>query len=92
MSEKPYHPAKYTDQDIAAIQCVFEGIATKDQQRRAMDWIVNNVCGYYDLSFYPGEGGGRRETDFAEGKRYCAAQIVKMLKLKVGEQNANREK
>lgn len=83
---KPYLPAQYDDADIAAIQALNEGIATEGQQQRALAWIINNVCGYYDLSFHPGDDG-RRDTDFSEGKRFCGAQIVKMLKLKVGVKN-----
>jgi len=83
MSSKPYQPSKYEDADIIAIQALSQGIANEGQQKRAFDWIVNSVSQYYDLSFYPGDGG-RRDTDFAEGKRFVGAQIVKMLKLKTG--------
>lgn len=82
-NEKPYQPAKYTDKEIIAIQALQAGNANEGQQIAALNWIINNVCQYYDLSFYPGEGG-RRDSDFAEGKRYVGAQIVKMMKLKTG--------
>ena len=81
---KSYLPANYTDAEIGAIQALNEGIANEGQQQRALKWIIEEVCAYYDLSYNPGDGG-RRDTDFSEGKRYCGAQIVKMLKLKVGD-------
>lgn len=82
-NSKPYHPPKYQDADILAIQALEQGIANEGQQKRALAWIVNEVSGYYDMSFYPGEEG-RRDTDFAEGKRFVGSHIVKMLKLKTG--------
>lgn len=76
----PWLPADYEIADAAAIQALLRGDATPDQQRRALEWIVNDCSGYYDLSFRPGEGGDR-DTAFAEGKRAVGAQIVKLSKL-----------
>src|SRR3989304_9366757 len=72
----PWRPAKYDVADASAIQALVRGDATPDQQQRAVQWIVNECSGYYDISYRPGEGGDR-ETAFAEGKRAGGAQIVK---------------
>jgi len=76
----PWLPAEYQVADAAAIQALVRGDATPDQQKRAVQWIVNECSGYYDISYRPGEGGDR-ETAFAEGKRAVGAQIVKLSKL-----------
>lgn len=79
-----YSPVEYEIADIAAIQALMNGTANADQQRRALKWIVESAAGYYDLSYRPGEGG-RRDTDFAEGKRFVGAQIVKLSKLSIAK-------
>lgn len=79
--KKPWEQAGYTKRDIVAMQALMEGKADADQQKRALDWIVNNVCKTYDMSYRPDSD---RDTAFAEGKRYCGNQIIHALKLKVG--------
>lgn len=76
----PWVPSDYDIADAAAIQALQRGDATKDQQQRALKWLIEKACGTYDLSYRPGEDG-RRDTDFAEGKRFVGSQIVKMLNL-----------
>jgi hypothetical protein len=73
-------PTPYTDDDIRAIRALAAGNASDSQQIRAMNWIIQQASGYYDLSFRPGVDGARA-TDFAEGKRFVGAQIVKLTKL-----------
>ena len=80
MKSGPHLPVPYGKPEVAAIKALEAGNATPEMQRRALKWIIETVAGYYDLSFRPGEDG-RRETDFAEGKRFVGAQIVKMVKL-----------
>lgn len=88
----PFMFAPYDDRIAIAVTAVVEGNANEGQQKLAIDWIINSVCGYYDISFRPGDGGARL-TDFAEGKRFVAAQIVKMTRLKIGRlQGGNDEK
>lgn len=77
----PWMPADYEIADIAAIQGLARGDATADQQRRALDWIINKAAGTYEMSFHPGAGDGDRDTAFAEGRRFTGNQIVKMLKI-----------
>lgn len=84
MKSGPFVPAPYGKPEIAAIQGLANGTASPDMQRHALRWIIEIASGYYDLSFRPGEDG-RRETDFAEGKRYVGAQIVKMTKLNIAK-------
>jgi hypothetical protein len=78
-SPGPWVPAAYEDEDIRAMRALAAGVASDTQQKRALNWIVNDAAGYYDLSFRPGPDGARA-TDFAEGKRSVGAQIVKLTK------------
>lgn len=76
----PWMPAPYDDNDIRAIRALAAGNASEGQQRHALNWIINVASGYYDLSFRPGIDGARA-TDFAEGRRYVGAQVVKLTKI-----------
>lgn len=76
---RPWFPAPYEDADTYALKAVAKGEATDVQQRRAMNWIINTLCGTYDLSYRPDSD---RDTVFAEGKRHVGMQIVKHINLK----------
>lgn len=77
----PYAPAQYEKADVNAIKAVAEGVADADQQKRAMSFIINNVCRTYDLSYCPGTDGDRN-TAMAEGRRFVGLQLVKFINLK----------
>lgn len=79
---EPWKPADWEPEDAYALQAVMLGRASEDQQRRAMKFIVENICGAYDLSFRPGATGDR-ETVFAEGKRHVALQLIKFATLNI---------
>lgn len=78
MKNKAFHVPKYVAADITAIQQLEHGEASPEMQKRALAWIVNEVCKTYDLSYRPGD---THETTFAEGRRFVGLEIVKMLKL-----------
>lgn len=76
-----WHPPLYEPVDIRAIQALAKGDASEDEQKRALDWIINNAAATYDEPFRPGE------TDvmaYMLGRRSVGLAIVKMVKLKVG--------
>ena len=79
----PWTPSNYDVVDVQAIQALVRGDATADQQQRALRWIIEQAAGTYDQSFWPGGEDGRRNTDFAEGRRFVGNQIVKLTKLNV---------
>lgn len=56
------------------------GRASEDQQRRAMTFIVHQLCGTYDLSYRPTSD---RDTAFAEGKRFVGLQMVKFSRINI---------
>lgn len=74
----PWTPVSYSEKEVRYIQALARGDATPEQQRGALDWIINSVCGTYDLPYYP---ESIRDSDFAQGKRFVGLQLVKMLKI-----------
>ena len=77
---KPWKPVKYTNADLSALQCVTAGIATEEQQRHAMKYIIETLGMTYDSVWFP----DNRESDFASGRRFVGLSLVKMIKLKIG--------
>lgn len=74
----PWMPPDWKPVDISAFQALARGDATADQQKRALDYIIINIAGTYDLSYRPSSD---RDTAFAEGKRFVGLQIVKAVNL-----------
>lgn len=64
---------------VAAVKALGRGEARADQQIAALNFIIEELCRCYDLSFRPDDVGGSRETDFSEGKRFVALQIRRAL-------------
>lgn len=79
-SSLPYAPPDYALADVTAIQALQRGDASPDLQRRALNFIINDLARTYDLSYRP---DSERDTAFAEGKRFVGLQLVKLTKLNV---------
>ncbi|MEL6204116.1 MAG: hypothetical protein AAFR47_02225 [Pseudomonadota bacterium] len=78
-----YRPIALTKADKAtvhAIKALAEGKASGEQQRLAWTFIVERIGAFSDLSYRPGLDG-RRDTDFHEGRRFVAAQMLKIATL-----------
>lgn len=81
LRSKPWIPPAYELADVSALQALEKGTANADQQRRALAWIVNVAAARDEMSYRPGAEDGRRDTDFAEGRRFVGNQVVKLLRL-----------
>lgn len=75
---EPWAPPVPTHSEVAAVKACFEGRATEQQQRDAMAYIVNKACATYEDQFCPGDEG-RRNTDYALGKRRVGLHLVSLL-------------
>lgn len=75
---EPWKPVDYEIEDAGALQAVMLGRASEDQQRRAMKFVVERICGTYDLSY---RSEKPNDTAFAEGKRFVGLQLVKFAVL-----------
>jgi hypothetical protein len=75
---EPWAPPDIHLRDVAAMKALQRGDASAEQQRHALKFIVERVCGTYEEQFCPGEDG-RRATDYALGKRRVGLQLVSLL-------------
>ena len=73
-------PAKWDKPDAAALQALAAGTATAEQQQRALNWIIYDACGTYEMDYRPDP----RDHAFISGKRRVGLQIVTLIKLKLG--------
>ena len=83
----PYEPATYTDADVSAIQALQRGEATPEQQKRALDWVVNQAANTYDLEYRTES----RDHAFCSGRRFVGLQVIKLLKLNLAALNRRRD-
>lgn len=75
---QPYVPPPWEAADVYALQALSRGSAEPHQQKRALDYIIRQLAGTYDMSFRP---TGDRDTVFAEGRRFVGLQLVKLLSI-----------
>lgn len=76
-------PPEYEVADVSALQALGRGEASPDQQKRALKWLIEKAAATYDQCYRPGSEDGRRDTDFAEGRRFVGLQAVKLLRVNI---------
>lgn len=81
-------PPEWELADAAALQAIERGTATPEQQTRALKWIINKAAATYDMSYRPGDP---YDTSFAEGRRFCGLQVVKLLHINLSAMQKGRE-
>ena len=74
---QPHQRPDWLEADAQALRALMRGEATAHQQKRALDFIINEVAATYDMSYRPGDPTA---TAFAEGKRFVGHTIVFLLK------------
>jgi len=68
----------YDKPDVAAFQALERGDATEDQQKRALQWIIESgAMTYQDVYSMSSD----RDTAFMNGRRFVGLRIIKLLKL-----------
>jgi len=85
-AKNPWHPPEYDEETVYAIRAVAEGIANDGQQKlfwRYLMYVTKASEEFADLSYRPDSEGGRRDTDFAEGKRFVGLMLRKLLRAEV---------
>lgn len=71
---EPWAPPLLDLSEVAAIQAVAKGIASADQQRRAMVVIVEKIGLCYEDTYCPGINGAR-DSDFMQGRRRAGTML-----------------
>lgn len=74
--------APFDRRDVAAIKALARGEASKEQQERALMWIVECVARTYADPFVPGDA---RATDYALGCASVGRQIVTLINARLNE-------
>lgn len=75
--ENPLLAPDYTEADVQALRAVADGCGTEDQQKRAIKFIIEDICGAYDFAFRPGPAD--RETNVALGRQRAGQILVYFL-------------
>lgn len=75
--------------DASAIQALFRGDANEAQQKRAINFITNDLCVLPFLAFDP---KNQRNTDFALGRQSVGHEIVRLMRLNVSQFTKETEK
>lgn len=65
----------YTEADVQAIRACVRGDADAEQQKRAIDFIINDICGTYDSPMRSND----KDTYIAGGKQRVGQIIVWFL-------------
>lgn len=76
----PYFRCDWEVADASALQALAAGTADATQQKRALDFVIKRVSGYYDLSYQPGMPDAMA---FMEGRRFTGAKIVELLSISI---------
>lgn len=82
-----WDPAPWEDHHAHAIQALQAGVATPDQQRAALQWIIEGAAGHNDWAYRP---GSERDTAMFLGRQFVAKQIVKLLNLNLSLLKRNK--
>lgn len=75
------NPVNYTKAVVTALQALAGGRASEEQQKKVLDWIINEAAATYDLPFRLGGIDGQRASDFACGRAFVGNRIVHGLKI-----------
>jgi hypothetical protein len=79
----PAHQFTATDApELHAIKALVAGKASEHQQRLFLAWF-NRVSGVNENPYRPGGEDGRRETDFALGKKFVADQFYSLARTEI---------
>ncbi len=75
---EPWAPPDLGLAEVAALQAVAKGVASPDQQQRAMRVMVEKICRRYEMPYCPGVGG-ERDTSFALGRMSAGSTLTSFL-------------
>jgi hypothetical protein len=73
---QPWAPPLASLPDVVAIKAISQGVATDEQQKRALHFILVSVCGVDDEPYCPASD---RDTAYALGKRRVGTYLRSLL-------------
>lgn len=75
---EPWAPPLADLADVVAIKALAAGTASDEQQKRALHFILVEVCRVDDEPYCPGENGNR-DTAYALGKRRVGTYLRSLI-------------
>jgi len=72
-----YLPPEWKNADVAAIQALVKGKANREQQKRALAFIVYHISDVNNQEYRTND----RDHAFASGRRFVGLQINKMISI-----------
>lgn len=78
----PWSECQWEAADASAIQALFRGDASPDQQQRAINFIVSDVAAVPYLAF---DATSERNTTFALGKQAVGHKIIQLSRLNLNQ-------
>lgn len=75
--------------DATALKKLALGQADPEQQKRALKYIVETLCGINDWPYRPGEND--RDTNIGLGRQWVGHQISKMLRVDLSKVRRNEQ-
>ena len=73
--ENPFEHPEYSKFVVNCLRKLHAGEADANEQKKALDYIIYQVCGTYDLPYRPDD----RDTIFACGKQHVGQTLVWLL-------------
>lgn len=73
---QPWHPPKYDETDVRAIEATAKGVASADQQQHAMRCIIEKFCRTYDQTYFADSASN---TLYAQGQRGVGLNLVTVI-------------
>lgn len=73
---EPWAPPRAELPDVVAIKAISQGVATDEQQKHALHFILVHVCGVDDEPYCPASD---RDTAYALGKRRVGTYLRSLL-------------
>lgn len=86
--QPPWLPPDWQPADLRAVQGLWAGTASAEQQQRAIKWIVFVLADKDGIGWHPQDA---HLADFAAGRRWVGREIAKALMINVGLITGNRE-
>lgn len=77
----PWLPPTLSPGQVGALKAVFQGLASAEQQRQAFD-VVCEISYNGGAHYFPGEDG-RRDTDFALGRKFVGDMMKTIVKVRI---------
>lgn len=73
----PWVPVPFGQADAAALRALAAGLADRDQQMRALRWIVEEAAAVYQPTHYPQND----DRCFANGRRSVGLRLVAIINM-----------